>query len=763
MKSPTLDAALALTILEAAPAIVLALDAAGCLIYVNGAFETLTGLHQDDVRGQEWCSTCLPHRDRARVRAWIAATRAGDEVAPLVSPVYARAGERTVEWQARQIRDDRTGECGVVCVGRDVTTAVDSETASVRHPLVAPESERTSVDRALVASESRLLRAQRVGRIGSWELDLRTSDLEWSDELYRIVELHPAQVKPSRAAFTAIVHPEDRAHVAHASALAIEGRLPECMTHRLLMPNGRIKWVENRWELEYDEAGEVARIVGTLQDVTTRVEAESALGKTQHAYRQLDAIARMRARAIDASLNAIAFADLSGRLTYVNAAFVKLWRLHSDDDAVGEPYETFWPDAVESNAAFDALLRTGTWSGALRTRRHDGSEFHLLLSATVICDDNGQPSQLMASMVDVTERRNAEEEVRRSRDLLRAVIDSSPDFIFAKDDRHRFLFVNRAFAQRRGSTSEMMLGRLDGDFFPDDLSEGGRDNVNVREDDLLVLGGQTVRQLLETGSREAGTWRAFDSIKRPLKDEEGRAYGVLVYSRDTTEQYLAHEAQARALAEKETLLREIHHRVKNNLQVISSLLHFQAKKASTPEDRAVFEDGRKRLLAMILVHEKLYQSRELSGIEFGLYARSLSAALVASFEDRGRVRLEFSAADVRLPVDVALPLGLILCELITNVFKYAFPGDRPGVAQVSVVRSGGQFVLAVDDNGVGMPPEFDPRQARTFGWHLIMMLIGQLGASLEIARDCGTRVSLALPLMPDSVSAAVAEPAVHRP
>ena len=187
----------------------------------------------------------------------------------------------------------------------------------------------------------------------------------------------------------------------------------------------------------------------------------------------------------------------------------------------------------------------------------------------------------------------------------------------------------------------------------------------------------------------------------------------------------------------------MHHRVKNNLQIIASLLHFQAKRVRDPADLAAFADGRDRLRAMILVHEKLYQSRDLSRIDFGNYLRSLVRDLQHSHSAGGRrMDVKVSAAAVGLPIQLAVPSGMILCELLTNVFKYAFPHEKTGAVTVSLTAEGALVRLCVEDNGVGLPSGFDPHNSSTFGWRLIRNLTAQLGGEVSIDRREGTRVAI---------------------
>jgi two-component sensor histidine kinase len=201
-----------------------------------------------------------------------------------------------------------------------------------------------------------------------------------------------------------------------------------------------------------------------------------------------------------------------------------------------------------------------------------------------------------------------------------------------------------------------------------------------------------------------------------------------------------------SLREKETLLKEIHHRVKNNLQVISSLLSLQSDKLADTTARKLFHDARDRVRSMALVHEKLYNSHDLARVELGEYTRSLMSDLLqahAALASKVRLRIEQDA--VFVPVDVAIPCGLILNELATNALKHAFHERAEGEIAIETKRlDDGRIRVVFSDDGRGLPPELDWRSADTLGLRLIRMLADQLGGTSELCNGQGTRFELTL-------------------
>jgi PAS domain S-box-containing protein len=237
-----------------------------------------------------------------------------------------------------------------------------------------------------------------------------------------------------------------------------------------------------------------------------------------------------------------------------------------------------------------------------------------------------------------------------------------------------------------------------------------------------------------------------------VRDEDGRPICIQGVAYDVTEPKRTEEATRAyaehvkaSLAEKEVMLKEIHHRVKNNLQVISSLLNLQSAYVEDPAALQMFTESRDRIHSMALIHEQLYQSANLAKVDFKEYVESLTALVFHSYSHRGEsIALRTLIDNVSLSIDLAVCLGLIISELVSNCLKYAFPHGRTG--EISVVlredRDPKTYRLTVADNGVGMPRDFNFRTASTLGMQLVNMLSGQIGGSIKIDSRTGTEFAL---------------------
>lgn len=262
-------------------------------------------------------------------------------------------------------------------------------------------------------SDQRLYETQRIAQIGSWELDLISNRLYWSDAIYRIFEIDRSSFEASYEAFLNFVHPDDRETVNRAYLDSVQSKKPYEISHRLLMPDGRIKFLYERGETYYAPDGHPIRSLGMVQDITERKQVEEAL--------------LVKDIAMASSISAIALAGLDGRLTYVNKAFLLMWGYDEDENSevLDMPVLSFWESKEQAEKVVLTLAEKGSWIGEMRGRRRDGTLFDALVSASLVMGKDIQPL-MMASFLDITERKLVEKDLLDREKRLQEIVDSAP-------------------------------------------------------------------------------------------------------------------------------------------------------------------------------------------------------------------------------------------------------------------------------------------------------------------------------------------------
>lgn len=215
-------------------------------------------------------------------------------------------------------------------------------------------------------------------------------------------------------------------------------------------------------------------------------------------------------------------------------------------------------------------------------------------------------------------------------------------------------------------------------------------------------------------------------------------------ARDITERKRDEEQTRASLEEKEVLLREIHHRVKNNMQIISSLLMLQSENIEDKKQRDIFIDSQNRIHAMALIHEKLYQSTSIAHIDLREYISGIVSNIVYSYGRKNNIKIDINAENINIIIDYAVPIGLIINELVTNSLKYAFPDGRQGTIQICVKSNDNDMIhISIRDDGIGIPKDLDIRNTTSLGLRLITSLAeSQLQGEIILNRDNGTEFKI---------------------
>lgn len=319
---------------------------------------------------------------------------------------------------------------------------------------------------------------------------------------------------------------------------------------------------------------------------------------------------------------------------------------------------------------------------------------------------------------------------------FRALLDETNEAIFLCEvPSGRFADVNKSACQQLGYSSSQMLGMRVDDIIAPDKMEEMRTIIFSLFDGKHLQNRKTIETVLMGDDSSQTNVEMSISLVR-----FGDAFYTVMVAHDITERKIFEDALKSSLREKEVLIKEIHHRVKNNMQIISSLLNLQKQYVNDEEAVNVLKESQNRVKSMAMIHEKLYKSRSFSEINFSDYIRGLVSDLFYSYGvDSNRIRTIIVLDEVMMGLETAIPCGLIVSELVTNTLKYAFPHQEEGEFRIELhAYEDGFYELIISDNGVGIPENFDLDETETLGLQLVKSLVNQLEGTVELIREVGT-------------------------
>ncbi|WOJ91343.1 PAS domain S-box protein [Methylocapsa polymorpha] len=483
-----------------------------------------------------------------------------------------------------------------------------------------------------------------------------------------------------------------------------------------------------------NEAGELRGFVNLTRDLTDQKNAEEALRRSQERFQ----------RVVESTPNAIVMIDRTGRIEMVNTQAEWIFG-YPRAELLGQPVEMLMPERFR---AHHPGLRTLFFGDPQSRRmgvgrdlyglRKDGSEFPVEIGLNPIETEDG--AMVLSAIVDITDRKQKEDTLRRSQERFQRAVESAPNAIVMINRTGRIEMVNAGAESIFGYSRAELLGQ------PVEMLMPQRFRAQHP--------GLRTSFFADPKARPMGAGRDLYGLKKdrsefpveiglnPIETEDGPM--ILSAIVDITDRKQKEDRIQAALAEKDLLLGEIHHRVKNNLQIVQSLLSLQAAKI---EDQSLIEmlrECQNRIHSMGLVHQTLYQSKDFAKVDFGIFLDSLVPALLNSYGvDPARIALSIDAVQALLPIDTAIPCGLIINELITNSIRHAFPQGRRGNIAVELTKDAeGKMALCVTDDGVGIPAGVDLTRATTLGLQLVNVLTDQLGGNCSVHKAHPTRFVL---------------------
>jgi PAS domain S-box-containing protein len=371
----------------------------------------------------------------------------------------------------------------------------------------------------------------------------------------------------------------------------------------------------------------------------------------------------------------------------------------------------------------------------IRMNRQDGSPVWVSLHGTFVRSGREKANSYRIAIINITERKRAEDMVHTSEIRYRRLFESAKDGILILDaETGMIMDVNPFLVELLGYSYEMFLGKTVWDI-------GFLKDIIGNKDKFLQL-QQKEYVRYENLPLETAWGKSIEVEFVSNVYEADHKKVIQCNIRDITLRKIAEEKIKSLLAEKELLLKEVHHRIKNNMSTMMSLLLLQSKAQKNPEAGKALKDAMNRLQSMEVLYEKLYRSEDFREISIKDYLPPLINEIVGTFPHKNKVTMETEMADLVLSARILSPLGIIMNELITNSMKYAFVGRDEGVIKVSVSLNNNRAILVFEDNGNGVPPSVDIENSTGFGLQLVDMLAKQLKGSIRLERQQGAQFIL---------------------
>jgi two-component system cell cycle sensor histidine kinase/response regulator CckA len=620
---------------------------------------------------------------------------------------------------------------------------------------------RNEAQARLVANEAKLAEAQQIARLGSWEWEIATDKVVWSDELYRIYGVRPDRFPGSYGSYLDKVHADDRARVARVIETAVAERRGWSLDYRIVRPDGEVRMIHARGEVVLDDQGRPAIVRGTAQDVTENRRVEDALRAAEQLFR----------RAFDDAPIGMALIDLEGRWLRLNRSISQMLGRTEQELRSKQLAEISHPDDRDLDRPFVKELLTGRRRSYAIEKRYlhaDGHIIHALVHVSLMHGDGERPLYFLCQLVDITDRRRAEAEQIAGEERLQAVIDNSPALIFVKDLAQRYRLVNRQWEETFGIPAEQAIGKRSEEVLPANRIPG-REAMD--------------RHVMETGvPEEAMATIPGDApeddrhvllLKFPLRNAEGEIYAVCSIATDITDRRRnAREraeleqrlAQAQRLESVGQLAGGVAHDFNNLLSVILTCVGFAQREL--PGDSPVRDDideiGRAADRAAALTRQLLMFSRrevvKPEVLDVGALARDLERLLNRTLSERIALRIAIGPEIVPVLADRA-QLEQVLVNLAVNS-RHAMPDG--GTLTIAVTGADEGVRITVADDGVGMAPDVRERAFEPFfttkaagegtglGLATVHGILTDSGGSVEIDSEPGrgTTIAIWLPAAP---------------
>jgi len=487
-----------------------------------------------------------------------------------------------------------------------------------------------------------------------------------------------------------------------------------------------------------DDNGNVSYLEGFVNDVSEQKKSERALKQTESRYRIIS----------ENTGDVIWIMNIeSNQFTYVSPSVYNL-RGYKPEEFLNQSVkdvmtqESYKYISENLQSRIDAFL-SGDESMRVMTSEvdqpcKDGSIVPTEVVTTLLVNDEGQVKEILGVTRDIRERKKMEESLIKSEEKYRTLFELDPDYTLLLDTDGIIVDVNNAATSITGKSRNEIVGKP--------LNESGiiiLEDIEKQREKLAIILEKNDIQSFEVRIMDKNGNIRWVNVKITTIKRNDNVFFILIIASDITATKQFEKELKDSIREKEVLLQEIHHRVKNNMQIISSLMNIQTRYLDDEESINVLKESQNRVKSMAIIHEKLYRSKDFSKIYFIDYIENLVWDLFYSYSvKKGTIEPVLDIDDIKLNIETSVPCGLIITELVSNSLKYAFPDNQNGEIFVSLKIRGDEYELIIRDNGIGFPDNIDFRSTDSLGLQLVNSLTDQIDGKIEMKNDNGTEFKI---------------------
>lgn len=725
------------SLVEQHPEGIVIADAAGKIVFINPAVLRITRIDSEsEIIGHNIMQFLTPEQQQLsalRVKQVKEGQYAPFEVIQLINT----RGE-VIEMESRPAKYQYQGKESLLIFLRDITAERLLETEQLRLQLVEETNrklqreieDRIKVERELSAAQKNLRML----------IDSSLDMICASDPEGYVTEFNKAAEQTFGYSHTEVIgkhvtmlyeDPEERMKVMRL-LMEQEGFFSGEVTNK--KKNGNTFTAFLSASILKDQNGNIIGSMGVSRDISNIKKAETKLRLSEEKYRAIYSQAYIGIALVDKD---------TGKFIEVNQRLCDILGYEISDLQKMTVKELRMKGDLSHLPTGKEFIKRGFERVFDEQRYRDkaGREVILNITISLVKDERGNPLHFVYVYEDITPKRKAEEQIRLQAAKLSAVFESSSHMIWTMDREYRMLSFNTNQAKwlRDNYDIKPYVGMplASGAMV---MSEELNDFWKAKVDQAFQ--GEAIKfETVHENKRGLQQWR--EVFLNPIKDENDNTIEISCIAHDITDQKMADENIRQSLKEKEVLLKEVHHRVKNNLQVISSILNLQSSYVKDKKSLDLLLESQNRIKSMAFVHESLYQTKDFSNINFSTYVENICSNLVHSYSNPDNPpELKMDLDNIQLNLDTAIPCGLIINELISNALKYAFKGVAKGRLGVQVKKTGEKLRMVIEDNGKGLPADIDFRNTDSLGLQLVVTLVDQINGKIALETKKGTKFTI---------------------